>query len=176
MLLIQMTGLSGSGKTTIAYGAKDFLETAGFKTEVIDGDEFRKHLCSDLSFSKSDRIENIKRLGIVANLLARNGVITILATINPFEESRLAIGQYGDHVKVVWLNCPLEVLIDRDTKGLYRRALLCDDHPDKVFNLSGINDRYEPPVWFDLELKTDVPYISECIKNLVDFILTTINK
>ena len=156
MLLIQLTGLSGSGKTTITQGVKALLEKKGYPVEVIDGDEYRKTLCRDLGFSRCDREENIRRLGIVANLLCSHGIVTLLSAINPYESVRRELSSYGPHVRTVWVNCGLSALIDRDTKGLYSRALLPDDHPDKINNLTGINDPYEPPAAPHLVLQTDM--------------------
>ena len=88
MIFIQLTGLSGAGKTTLASNVKAMLIKLKYEAEVIDGDEYRQTLCKDLGFSKADRIENIRRLGTLAILLARNEVITIMAAINPYEPVR----------------------------------------------------------------------------------------
>jgi adenylylsulfate kinase len=170
MLFIQLTGLSGSGKSTIAEGVKKLFLAKGIKIEIIDADIFRPILCKDLGFSKADRQENIRRLGFVANLLAKNGVITILAAINPYEEIRQELKAYGTHVKTVWINCELETLFERDTKQLYKRALLADDHKDKVKNLTGVNDPYEPPLHPDLIIYTDKETKEESVNRLFDFI------
>ena len=140
MLFIQFTGLSGAGKSTIASGVKAVLERKGYRVEVIDADIYRPILCPDLGFSKHDRIENIRRLGFVATLLAKNGVITILAAINPYELARKELVANGTKVKTVWINCDLETLIKRDTKGLYHKALLPNNSPNKIHNLTGVND------------------------------------
>ena len=145
MIFIQFTGLSGAGKSTIAQFAKKQMEKEGFKIEVIDADIYRPALCPDLGFSKEDRMENIRRLGFVANLLAKNGIITILAAINPYEGVREELKSKGTKVKTVWINCSLDTLIKRDTKGLYGKAKLPDGHPDKIYNLTGVNDIYEQP-------------------------------
>ena len=88
MLLIQLFGLSGVGKTTLAQAVKDELLSKNYKVEIIDGDEYRKIICKDLSFTQNDRIENIRRLGFIGNILARNGVIAILSAISPYEVAR----------------------------------------------------------------------------------------
>jgi adenylylsulfate kinase len=176
MLLIQLTGLSGAGKTTIANGVKKLLEQKAYRVEVIDGDIYRKILCHDLGFSKEDRHENILRLGFVANLLATNGVIAILAAINPYEEIRRELRKYGPHVNTVWINCDIETLIKRDTKQLYKKAMLPDNHPGKINNLSGINDPYESPQNADLVIHTNLKPEDECIKTLVSFILKKIQQ
>lgn len=174
MLFIQLTGLSGSGKTTIANGVKIILEDKGFRVEVIDGDVYRKKLCSDLGFSKEDRNENIRRLGFVSNRFAVNRVISILAAINPYEEIRKELSLYGPYVKTVWINCDLETLIKRDTKQLYRKAYLSDDHPEKIKNLSGVNDPYEIPLNPDLVIYTGIESEEESINILAEFIIKEI--
>lgn len=175
MLLIEFTGLSGVGKTTLAYFVKEKLILRGYKVEVVDGDEFGKHLCKDLTFSKADRKENIRRLGIVSNLLAKNGIITLLAAINPYETIREEIKNYGDHVKTVWINCELNALIQRDTKGSYKRAMLPSGHPNKLYNLTGINDSYDIPLTFDILIDTTNNSEDTCTKMLMDFILLQIS-
>lgn len=170
MILIQLTGLSGSGKSTIASAVKKMLVNDGYRAEVIDGDIYRKELCRDLGFSKKDRNENIRRLGFIANLLATNGVIAIVAAINPYEAIRREISAYGSHVKTVWINCDLETLIKRDPKELYKKALLPDGHPDKINNLTGINDPFEIPGNSHLIINTNTEAEKESIQKLYDFI------
>lgn len=174
MLLIQLTGLSGSGKSTIANGVKKLLEKDNYKVEVVDGDVYRKALCPDLGFSKEDRNENIRRLGFVANRLATNGVIAILAAINPYEKSRQELTSYGSHVKTVWINCEVETLIKRDTKQLYKKAFLPENHPEKINNLTGVNDPYEIPINPDLRINTHLEPEQESIEILYSFILEEI--
>jgi adenylylsulfate kinase len=171
MILIQLTGLSGSGKSTIANNAKKILRNKGFRVEVIDGDEYREHLCKGLGFSKTDRNENIRRLGFVGSLLARNGVIAILAAINPYEDIRIELKNRYPNVRTVWIDCDLQTLIARDTKGIYKRALYSNDHPDKIFNLTGVNDPYEAPTNPDLAIHTNLEETGESTHKLVQFIL-----
>lgn len=171
MLFIQLTGLSGSGKSTIAIGVKELLESNGFRVEIIDGDVYRKKLCPDLGFSKEDRHENIRRLGFVSNKFAEHGIISILAAINPYEEIRKELSLYGPHVKTVWVSCDIDVLIKRDTKQLYKKALLPDDHPEKINNLTGINDPYEPPGAPSLVINTNSESEETSIRILYDFIV-----
>jgi adenylylsulfate kinase len=107
MLLLQMTGLSGAGKSTIAQGAQRLLEARGLKVEIIDGDEYRKVICKDLGFSEEDRKENIRRLSFIGNVLARNDVIAIIAAINPYEEIRKEVERSSKHVRTIWIHCAL---------------------------------------------------------------------
>lgn len=174
MLFIQLTGLSGSGKSTIANGVKKLLESNGFRVEVIDGDIYRKKLCPDLGFSKEDRHENIRRLGFVSNKFAVNGIISILAAINPYEEIRKELSDFGAHVKTVWIDCDLDMLVKRDTKQLYKKAMLPDDHPDKLNNLTGVNDPYELPENPSLIINTSNEPEEASIKMLFDYIMRNI--
>jgi adenylylsulfate kinase len=176
MIFIQLTGLSGAGKTTLSYNVKRELEKYGLKTEVIDGDEYRTSLCKDLGFSKADRTENIRRLGFVGKTLARHGVIVLLAAINPYNEIRRELKENSPFVKTVWVDCNLEVLKERDTKGLYERAFLPKGHPKKLNNLTGVNDPFEIPEDADLIIKTDSETIAESTAKLLNFILENIER
>lgn len=174
MILIQLTGLSGAGKSTIARQAQAKLQALGYAVEVIDGDEYRKSLCKDLGFSKEDRNENIRRLGFVGLKLAQYNVIVILAAINPYEEVRKELKQRSDAVKTVWVHCDMDTLRQRDTKGLYYRAFLDDGHQDKLHNLTGVNDPYEPPQDADLILHTHAETEEESVQKLLGYILASI--
>lgn len=135
------TGMSGAGKSTISTLIERRLREAGAKVEVLDGDVVRTHLSKGLTFSKDDRDENIRRIGFVCELLARNGVIAIVAAISPYravrEEVRARIGAFVE----VYVECPIEVLAERDVKGLYKRALA-----GEIANFTGVSDPYEPPL------------------------------
>lgn len=170
MILIQLFGLSGAGKTTLAHAVKNELISKDHKVEIIDGDEYRKVICRDLSFSRDDRIENIKRLGFVGNILARNGVIAILSAISPYEIARKELKSQYKNVYTVWLNCPIDELIRRDTKGLYHRALLPDNDPDKIYNLTGVNDTFEIPENPDLVIDTMETSIAGARDKILNFI------
>lgn len=170
MLIIQLTGLSGSGKTTVSGHVKERLESLGLRVEIIDGDKYRKTLCSDLGFSKEDRCENIRRLGRAAYSFKGSCDVVIIAAINPFEEIRNELKLNYD-IKTVWINCDIDVLIKRDTKGLYRRALLPEDHPDKLNNLTGINDSYDLPLACDLVINTHEQTTEQSGEVLFNFIM-----
>ncbi len=173
MVLLQMTGLSGAGKTTISGHVKEHLQQIGYKVELIDGDVFRKTLCKDLGFSKEDRCENIRRMGFVADILTRNNIIVIIAAINPYEEVRRELREkYG--AKTIWVSCAIETLKQRDTKGLYRRAFLPENDPEKINNLTGVNDVFEIPENADLVLDTAQESVAQSVQKVINFILKTL--
>jgi len=171
MLVLQTTGLSGAGKTTICNLVKQNLTDIGLDCIVIDGDIYRQTLCRDLGFSHADRIENIRRLGHLAHTYAVNGTIALIAAINPFELVRNELSERYN-AKTVWIDCSIEMLIKRDTKDLYRRALLPDTHADKISNLTGINDVYENPVKIDLYIQTHLTSFQDAAMQFTSFILT----
>jgi adenylyl-sulfate kinase len=142
------TGLSGAGKSTISERIFDRLKSAGAKVELLDGDVVRTHLSKGLGFSKEDRDINIRRIGFVCELLSRNGVIAVVAAISPYravrEEVRDRIGSFVE----VHVHCPIEVLAERDVKGLYKKALA-----GELPSFTGVSDPYEPPV--DPEVTVD---------------------
>ena len=134
------TGMSGAGKSTISERIYERLRTAGARVELLDGDAVRTHLSKGLGFSKEDRDTNIRRIGFVCELLTRNGVIAIVAAISPYREVREEVrARIGSFVEV-YVTCPVEVLADRDVKGLYRKALA-----GEIPSFTGVSDPYEPP-------------------------------
>ncbi|MEO5995967.1 MAG: adenylyl-sulfate kinase [Chitinophagaceae bacterium] len=173
-MIIQFCGLSGSGKSTLANRVKELLNDQGIKTEIIDGDVYRKILCADLSFSKADRHENIRRLSFVASILASHDIIPIICAINPYENIRLEIVAKYEHVITVYINCSLEVLKQRDTKQLYRKAFLAEGHPEKINNLTVVNDPFEIPAHADLTINTDEESIETSSQKLLRFILSVL--
>ncbi|MDF2433188.1 MAG: adenylylsulfate kinase [Mucilaginibacter sp.] len=174
-MIIQLCGLSGAGKSTITNLVSNRLIKNGYHTEVIDGDEYRKNLCKDLGFSKEDRYENIRRLTFVASKLSARGIIVIISAINPYEEIRNEVAASYKNVKTVFIDCSLNKLIKRDTKGLYTKALLPDGHPEKVMNLTGVNDEFDRPVYPDLYINSGDTTIEKCTDKLYDFILANWN-
>lgn len=175
MLVVQMTGLSGSGKSTIAKETQKKLIALNYKVEVIDGDYYRQNICKDLGFSKEDRIENINRLGFIALGLAKHNVISIIAAINPYEEARCILQNKSVNVRTVHIHCPLEELIKRDPKSLYKKALLPVNDPNHLPNFTGVTDTYEAPETPHLMLPTHEMTIEEAADKLVGYILKEID-
>jgi adenylylsulfate kinase len=174
MILIQLTGLSGAGKTTLAQGAKVSLEKQGYAVEVIDGDVYRQRLWPELSFSPTDRQENIRRLSYLGGLFCKQGIIVFIAAINPYESVRTEVSSLYPFVRTVYVHCDLPTLLKRDTKGLYARALLPEGHPDKLLNLTGINAPYEPPTHPHLVLNTGLYTAEQCTYELVSYLFSTL--
>lgn len=141
--ILWFTGLSGSGKSTLSKMAGERLLERGVPVEVLDGDEVRLNLSKGLGFSKEDRDTNIRRIGYVAKLLARNGVCAITAAISPYreirDEVRKSVGDRAWFVEV-YCDCSIEKLMERDVKGLYKKALA-----GEISNFTGVSDPYEPP-------------------------------
>ena len=166
-----MTGLSGAGKSTLANALQQKLTSASIPTEVIDGDTYRKTINKDLGFSADDRKENISRLAKIASRLSLQGIVAIVAAINPFEKQRMELSKtFG--AEIIWIRCDIQTLIERDTKGLYYKALLPDDHPDKLRNLSGINDPYEIPQHADCIIDTSKESINNSAQQLLTYVFT----
>ncbi len=170
-MIILLCGLSGAGKTTLAESIKQRLAGADIFIEIIDADEYRQRLFKDLLYSKEDRNENIRRLGFIANKFSSHNIITIISAINPYDNIRKELVKSYKKVKVVHVDCPLDELVKRDTKGLYKRALLPAGDPQKITNLTGVNDPFETPVNPDLYLNTNKLSIEECTNELYSFVM-----
>jgi adenylylsulfate kinase len=166
--ILWLTGLSGAGKTTVAGALHEALRGLG-RVEVLDGDEIRTTLTKGLSFSKEDRDENVFRIGYVARLLARNGVATIVSAISPYRSARDAVrqsaGRDGTPFVEVFVDASIDVLIHRDVKGLYQRAIAGD-----LPHFTGISDPYEPPVDPDLRLTTDLETIDRTVCRVLELL------
>lgn len=139
-LTLWFTGLSGSGKSTVANILVERLREGGAKVEALDGDVVRTNLSKGLGFSKQDRDENIRRIGFVCNLLSRNGVIAVTAAISPYAAIRGEVRAAAENFVEVHADCPLDTLIERDPKGLYKKALA-----GEIKNFTGVSDPYEAP-------------------------------
>lgn len=169
-MIILLCGLSGAGKTTLAGNVKNRLGKSEIPIEVIDADEYRQKLFTELKYTKENRLENIRRLGFIASKFSAQGIVTIISAINPYDAMRRNLVETYEQVKVVHVDCSLDVLMERDTKGLYQRAMLPDDDPQKLFNLTGVNDPFETPRKPDLQINTQYFNIEESTGMLISFI------
>jgi adenylyl-sulfate kinase len=151
--------LSGAGKSTLAQAVRDEL-ARDWRVEILDGDEIREHLSKGLGFSKEDRDTNIRRIGLVARLLARNGVVAITAAISPYrdvrDEVRALAARDGVPFVEVFAEAEIETLAERDVKGLYRKALA-----GELAHFTGVSDPYEPPVSPDVVIRSDRETVTE---------------
>ncbi len=173
-MIIQFCGLSGSGKTTLANRAKNALVKLNVFVEVLDGDEYRQALCADLGFSREDRNTNVRRLAFVASKLAKHNIVSIICAINPYDDIRKEVASKYPGTRTVFIDCSLEVLLQRDTKGLYKRAMLPDGHPEKLTNLTGVNDPFEVPSLPDLIIHSSTESVDESTDKIVRFIYQSI--
>jgi adenylyl-sulfate kinase len=156
------TGLPCSGKTTIADGVAEVLRGRGLKVERLDGDIVRKGLTSDLGFSKEDRDENNKRVTYVAKLLTRNDVAVFATFVSPYRERRAkSRDEIGDFIEI-YVRCPVEVCIERDEKGMYKKAIA-----GEIKGFTGIDDPYEEPEDPELILDTDTMGVEECVQRVL---------
>ena len=173
-MILLFCGLSGAGKTTLAKNVALELTELGIRTEIIDGDEYRQEICKDLGFSKHDRCENIRRLGFIASRFSAHGIVSIVSAINPYDEVRRELVEKYNHVNIIHVDCLVDRLISRDTKGLYQRALLPDGHPDKLSNLTGINDQFDVPYDADLYINTSQDNVKQSTSLLLYYILSNL--
>ena len=161
--VVWFTGLSGAGKSTIAAALQSELARRGRSSELLDGDEVRTHLSKGLGFSKEDRDTNIRRIGYVARLIARSGGIAITAAISPYREVRDEVrGQTPNFVEV-FVRCPLDTLVERDTKGLYRKAIV-----GEIANFTGVSDPYEEPLRAEVTCDTSEESLGESLAKVLD--------
>ncbi len=155
-VIVWFTGLSGAGKTTLNQEIACRLRARGLKVESLDGDLVRQNLTKGLGFSKEDRDENIRRIGFVAHLLARNGVIVLVSAISPYRAVRDEIRAQGSPFIEVFVNAPVEVCEQRDVKGLYKRA-----RAGEIRGFTGVDDPYEAPLSPEVECRTDIESVEE---------------
>ena len=166
-VVIWFTGLSGSGKSTLAHSLEGELHRLGCRTFVLDGDNVRHGLSSDLTFSNDDRKENIRRIGEVANLLMESGVIAMTAFISPFKEDRNLVRKLlpqGDFIEI-YCNASLEVCESRDVKGFYKRA-----RSGEIENYTGIDSPYEAPDNPEIVIDTEIEPLDDSVAKVIDFL------
>ena len=165
--VIWFTGLSGSGKSTLAHAVEKKLHDRGCRTFVLDGDNVRHGLSSNLSFSKDDRKENIRRIGEAAKLMTEAGIITLTAFISPFRADREMVRSlfpHGEFVEV-YCNAPLDVCESRDVKGLYKKA-----RTGEIKNYTGIDSPYEVPINTDITVATDFDELDVSVEQIMDYL------
>ncbi|BAZ03041.1 adenylyl-sulfate kinase (plasmid) [Tolypothrix tenuis PCC 7101] len=163
--ILWLTGLSGAGKTTIAHGVAQELQKRNYLVELLDGDIVRTHLSQGLGFSKQDRDINVRRIGFVANLLSRNGIIAIVAAISPYREVRSELKQTTTNFIEIYVQAPLAVCESRDIKGLYAKA-----RAGKIKHFTGISDPYEAPINADIICQTDNFTVEECVNQVLHYL------
>ncbi len=165
--IVWFTGLSGSGKSTIANLVERRLHALGRHTFVLDGDNVRHGLNRDLGFTDADRIENVRRVANVAQLMADAGLIVLVALISPFERDRLMARNIAGDIRFVevFVDAPLAVCIERDPKGLYAKV-----RADKIEHFTGFDSGYEPPKVPDLHLRSDLDSVDECVERVLGMI------
>jgi bifunctional enzyme CysN/CysC len=167
--VVWLTGLSSAGKTTIAAALGERIRATGVRVEMLDGDAVRQRLCRDLGFSKRDRDENIRRLGFVAEMLAKHGIIVVVAAISPYRAARDELRREIPGFIEVYVNAPLDVCERRDVKGLYHKA-----RAGTLCNFSGINDPYEAPLQPEIECRTDQETPDESVSKIFEWLQTTL--
>lgn len=164
--VLWLFGLPCSGKTTLAGALRGHFQAAGQSVILLDGDELRSGLCADLGFSDEDRRENLRRAASLAQLLARQGHRVICAFVTPKEHHRDVVRQIlGTNVRLIHIDCPLEVCMKRDVKGLYAKAA-----NSQMTGMTGLQDTFEPPLSADFVIQTSRVKIKEALSSLLAWV------
>ena len=164
---VWFTGLPCSGKSTLSKLLHSHLQTLGYPSEILDGDEVRKRLTKGLDFSQEGRNENVRRIAFVANLVTRVGGVAITAAISPYEALRTEARQEIKKFIEVYVNCPLETCVQRDVKGHYAKA-----KRGEIKNFTGISDPYEPPKNPEVVVHTDLESPEESIQKILSHLVS----
>jgi adenylyl-sulfate kinase len=164
--VLWLTGLSGAGKSTLADALLPRLRAAGKKVEVLDGDVVRTHLSKGLGFSREDRDSNVARIAFVAGLLARNGVVVLVAAVSPFrsarDDARNAIVAAGAEFVEIHVAPPLATCIERDVKGLYKKAIA-----GEIAQFTGVSDPYEEPLHPEIKIDTSAVSVDDAVQQII---------
>src|ERR1700736_2951162 len=161
--VVWFTGLSGAGKSTVANALVAELARRGRHAELLDGDEVRTHLSKGLGFSKEDRDTNIRRIGYVARLVARSGGVAITAAISPYREVRAEVRAETPGFVEVFARCPLDTLVERDVKGLYKKAIA-----GEIKNFTGVSDPYEEPLRAEVVCDSSKETVEQSLAKVID--------
>jgi adenylylsulfate kinase len=165
--IVWLTGLSGAGKSTLAAAVVRRLRRD--RVEILDGDEIREFVSAGLGFSREDRDRNVHRMGYIARLLAKHGVLVFVASIAPYADTRAELArrsaEAGHPFVEIYVNAPLETVADRDVKGLYKKALA-----GEIENFTGVSDPYEPPAAPHLEVRTDRESLEDSARRVVELL------
>lgn len=163
--LVWFTGLSGSGKSTLSRTVLAELLARGVRAELLDADQTRARLSAGLGFSRQDREENVRRLGFVANLLARHGVVTLVAAMSPYRAGRRQVRAESGCFVEVFVDAPIGVCEQRDPVGLYRRF-----RAGQIHSLNGLDEPYETPEAPEVHCRTSLEAIEECTAQVMEFL------
>lgn len=168
-ITVWLTGLPSSGKSTVACGTAQLLREADHRVAVLDGDEIRRNLSSDLGFSRADREENVRRIGFLAAMLSMHGVITLVPVIAPYADSRAQVRSLHVTKNIgfaeVYIAAPLHACTERDVKGLYAKQ-----RAGELSGLTGVDDPYEPPTDAELVIPTHIQTIDESVKSVYSLV------
>ncbi len=163
-LTVWLTGLPSAGKTTVGRALAERMVAEGRRVEMLDGDAVREHLTADLGFSRADRDENVRRIGFVAHLLSRNGVVAVCSVISPFRAARDDLRALHDgRFFEVHVAAPVDVCATRDVKGLYAKQ-----RAGEISGLTGVDDPYEPPLSPELVLPTHSQSLNQSVSMLLE--------
>ncbi|RPF50701.1 adenylyl-sulfate kinase [Aquisalibacillus elongatus] len=166
--VLWLTGLSGSGKSTIANRVEEILHSRGVLTYLLDGDNVRLGLNKDLGFSAKDRQENIRRIGEVSRLFVDSGLIVLTSFISPYEEDRQSVRRIfndGEFIEI-YIRCDLAVCEQRDPKGLYQKA-----RNGEIKNFTGIDAPYQPPITPEITVDTAKLTVEECANKIIEYLV-----
>lgn len=164
-MVIWLTGLPCSGKTTISKKLEKYFLKKHLPVQILDGDSVRKNICKDLGFSKADRDKNIERVAYIAQMLANNKINVIISFVSPYKRMRAFARKICPNFVEVYVKCSIEECIRRDAKGMYKKALA-----GKIKDFTGIQDPYEEPKTSEVILETDKNSAQKCVSELISYI------